>query len=183
MMHKQTQTGFTLVEIMITMSITSVIAGIAVPSYQNMIERHYLKQVLEGLKADMQWARTETIKQNKNIVLSRSAGNLGAWCYGLAIKTSSKSNCDCNITDLSSSGYCDLKRITGDLYKKTTLELAYTQSNSFDSRRGTINAGGVTFSTSNYVARVVFSDLGRVRICTPKPLPTGKTALQEQLSC
>lgn len=182
-MYKKKQVGFTLLEAMITVAIMGIILAFAVPSYQALLERNQLKLVVEGLKLDMQFARTQAFKKSQSVVVSRKAGNLGDWCYGLAITSSSKTNCDCKVSDEAASKYCDIKRVMGDVYTKTNLEVATVLNNTFNSRRGTINAGGTTFSSTHYVARIVFSDVGRVRICTPTPLPSGKTELLSQLNC
>ncbi|MDO9423976.1 MAG: GspH/FimT family pseudopilin [Methylobacter sp.] len=176
-MSRQKNAGFTLLEAMIVVAIMGVLAAIAVPSYQDTLERNRLKQAAEGLKSDMQFARTEAIKKSQSIVVSRKTGNAGAWCYGLAIRTNSKTSCNCDVADTSASNYCDIKRIAGVDFKITNMETALINNNTFSSRRGTISAGGVTFRTAKYAVRVVYSDVGRVKLCTPNPLPTGTTAL------
>lgn len=176
-MNRQKHAGFTLLEVMIVVAIIGILAAIAVPSYQDMLERDRLKQAAEGLKSDMQFARTEAIKISQSIVVSRKTGNAGAWCYGLARRTGSKTSCDCSVTDTSASNGCDIKRVTATDTNTTDMETALINNNTFSARRGTISAGGVTFKTAKYAVRVVYSDVGRVRLCTPNPLPTGTQAL------
>lgn len=176
-MKRQTDYGFTLVEVMIVIAIIGIIAAMAVPSYQDMIERNQLKQAAESLKSDMQFARTEAIKRSQNVVVSRSPGNAGGWCYGLNVN----SNCTCTTV-----GSCAVKTISGsDFSSAVNMDVPGDGVNNgaFDFRRGTIGANGVTFSTSHYAARVVFSSLGRVRVCTPNPLPAGKTGISGYTSC
>ena len=171
------QQGVTLPETVVVMAITAILLGFAVPSYKGMTERHRLRQAAESFKSDLQFARTEALKRSQNIVVSRLTGNDGNWCYGLAVRTASKSSCDCSVTDSSANNFCEIKRIMGGNFAHTNMDTAMINNNTFSFRRGTINAGGVTFSTNQYAVRIVFSDVGRVRLCTPNPLPTGKAAL------
>lgn len=90
-MNRQNNAGFTLLEAMIVVAILGILSAIAIPSFQDTIERSRLKQAVEGLKSDMQFARTEAIKRSQNVHVSRSTGNAGNWCYGLNFGA----NCTC----------------------------------------------------------------------------------------
>jgi type IV fimbrial biogenesis protein FimT len=186
-MNRQENAGFTLLETMITVAIIGIIAALAVPSYQDMIERDRLKQAVESLKSDVQFARTQAIKRSENVIVSRITGNAGSWCYGLARKNPpSKTSCDCTETVTTDNDYCDIKIVSGTGFNTTNMDSA-TGNSTFSFRRGTIGANGVTFSTLHYAARVVFSDVGRVRICSPSttanPMPTGKVGLPDKKNC
>ncbi len=186
-MSRQKSTGFTLIEVMIVIAIVGIIAAMAVPSYQDMIERNRLKQAVESLKSDLQLARTRAIKRSENVIVSRTTGTAGTWCYGLARKNpSSKTSCDCTVTDTTNTAYCDIKIISGTGFSATNMNSASGNS-TIDFRRGTIGNNGVTFSSNKYAARVVFSAVGRVRICSPSttanPMPTGKVGLPGNNNC
>lgn len=173
-MNNKLDAGFTLLEALIVVAIIGIIATLAVPAYQNVLERNSLKQVVESLKSDLQLARVKAIKQSQNIRINRSSGSDGAWCYGLT----AKSACDCTETTPSNSDYCEIKRVLGSQFQPIDMDSASGNS-TFDFRRGTIGANGVTFSSENYTARVVFSSVGRVRICTP----SGTTGLPTYPGC
>jgi len=178
-MNRQKNAGFTLIETMIVVAIVGIVAAIAVPSYKDMLETNSLEQAVESFQSDMQFARTEAIKRSMSVVVSRTTGNSGAWCYGLALN---KASCDCAETDSADADYCDIKIVSGTNFNTTNMDSA-SGSSTFSFRRGTIGANGVTFSTDGYAARVVFSITGRVRICSPDPLPTGKTGLSDKPDC
>lgn len=180
-MNRQKNAGFTLLETMITVAIIGIIAALAVPSYQSMIERNQLKQAVEGLKSDLQFARTEAIKRSKDIIVSRTTGNAGAWCYGLS---ESISSCDCKQATAATTDDCEIKIVSGTGFSTTNM-VSDSGNSTFKFRRGTIFANGVTFNTANYEARVIFSNTGRVRICTPAAanITAGKTGLPGVAVC
>jgi len=151
--------GVTLTELLITVAVLGILTALASPSYQDMLERHRLKEVVESLKADMQLARSEAIKRSTNVTVSKSIGDAGTWCYGLTLSSS----CDCHIID-----DCEIKTVTGTNFSAAVnMDSTSPTDHSFNFRRGTVQAGNVTFSTKNYLSKVIMSNTGRIRICTP----------------
>ncbi|MDD1622201.1 MAG: GspH/FimT family pseudopilin [Methylococcaceae bacterium] len=181
------QRGITLTEVMVVVAIIGILAGLAVPSFQDMLERNRLKQVAEALKSDMLYARAEAIKRSQNIVVSRSPGNAGAWCYGININ----SHCDCTTV-----GSCAIKTVSGSEFSAAVDMIAATISNdsTFDFRRGTVVADTFIFNSSHYSVAVttIVSDnsvagkvaagqtaSGQVILCTP----VGSTGISSYPPC
>jgi type IV fimbrial biogenesis protein FimT len=177
--------GFTLIELLIVIALISVLASITFPAFGGMMQRIHLKSAAVSLQTDIQWARILAIKKSQNILVSRTTGNMGAWCYGLAVKTSSKTQCDCNQSTVNTADDCELKSISGSDYSDVNMATATINNNTFDFRRGTINANGVTLATEDYAVRIVFSDVGRVRLCIPATAnrPTGTIGLPNVPNC
>lgn len=162
-MKRSHNKGMTVTELVVAIAVFGMISAMGVPSFQKMIERNHLKAAAESFKADLLLARTEAIKRSRDVLIARATGNAGAWCYGL----STTAACDCAETSQMAADYCNIKRVSGDAFGETNMNAAAINNNTVDFRRGTIGANGVTFSTNSYSARVVFSDAGRVRLCTP----------------
>lgn len=142
-MKKLRSSGFSLPELMIVIAIIGIIAALAVPSYQDILERNRLKQAVESLADDLKFARTEAIKRSANVTLTLAAG----WSY-----------------TITSAGNT-LKTVQGSQFQGISLDAA--DSVTFSFKRGTASAMGSTLSSAHYDARVIVADVGRVRICTP----------------
>jgi type IV fimbrial biogenesis protein FimT len=193
-MNRQKKAGFTLVEVMIVIAIIGIIAAMAVPSYQDMIERNRLKQAAEGLKSDLQWMRTETIKKSCNLQASFTNG--ATWSYQIFIPPAvagttcavqhvqhgcaAAANTNCNIRVANSTQF------TGVTMGTVAFFSSPTTGAEFDFRRGEAkrsnnnsNNGRVVLSSSNYTVKIVVASVGRVRICNI----SGSDGLSGYLNC
>ncbi|MGZ8928615.1 MAG: GspH/FimT family pseudopilin [Methylobacter sp.] len=168
-MNMQANQGVTLMELLTVIAIIGILASLAVPSYRDMIEKNRLKEAAESLAADMQFTRTEAIKRSTDLRLTLVAGT---WCYGI---DDGNTACACG-----TAGDCAIKAVDGSQFQGITLDS--NNSATFSFRRGTANAMGSTLSSTNYKARVMVGDVGRVRICTPA-LPAGLKGLPGNPGC
>ena len=64
--------GFTIIELMVTVAVLGVLAAIAAPSFQPLIERWQVRQVSEELQSSLYFARSEAIKRGGGIIIQRS---------------------------------------------------------------------------------------------------------------
>lgn len=159
------QTGITLLEVMIVVAILGILAAIAAPSYQEMIERNRLKEAAESLKTDLQWARGEAIKRSQNVTLAFT----GTACYGIAVGATA---CNCTVANS-----CALKVVNATQFNQ--VNWGTLNNVTFESRRGTVvglaaNATLTsTFTTTHYGAGIRINSIGRVEVCSSgsKALP------------
>lgn len=72
--------GFTLVELMITLSVAGVLLAIAVPSFNQMVVANRLVTQANEIVAALSLARSEAIKRNASVTLCRVQDTDGTAC-------------------------------------------------------------------------------------------------------
>lgn len=158
--------GVSLIESLIVIAILAILASVAVPYFQNAVNSNRLKSAAESVYSQIQFARSESIKQDRNLFVTIQGSGTTAWCIGISNTT------DCNCSTANScvfgpTGSQIERNIRGSDF--TAITVATTKAEiEFDSRRGAANGGGSTITitgSSGLNTSVITSTLGRVRIC------------------
>ena len=76
--------GFTVIELMVTLAIAAILASIAAPSFRNMLVSQRIQGASFDLLANLTLARSEAIKQNRNVTLASVSGE-DVWNSGWQI--------------------------------------------------------------------------------------------------
>jgi type IV fimbrial biogenesis protein FimT len=76
-----TEAGFTLTEMVIVMAIVAILMAIGVPSFKYVTTSNRLSTEVNGLLGDLQYARSEAIKEGLPVTVCSS--NSGTDCDGL----------------------------------------------------------------------------------------------------
>ncbi|MCX7111620.1 MAG: GspH/FimT family pseudopilin [Proteobacteria bacterium] len=76
--------GFTLIEMMVTLSILAILTVISVPKFQIFFGNQGIKSATFDLLADLTLARSEAIKRNANVDVK--ADSCGGWQGGWKVK-------------------------------------------------------------------------------------------------
>ena len=65
--------GFSLIELLVTITIASIIAGLAAPSFSKMMNANRIQTSASALQGDMMFARAEAAKRGTSVSLCPSA--------------------------------------------------------------------------------------------------------------
>ena len=69
---KAKQTGFTLIELMFTITVLAVLLGIGVPNFRDFIRNSRMTSAANDLLADLSFARSEAVKRRVPVALCKS---------------------------------------------------------------------------------------------------------------
>lgn len=86
--------GFTLLELLVTITIVGIIMAIAVPSFQNTIQDSRRNAALSEFRESIQLARDEAVARNASLTLCASndgstCSNANTWEKGYVLRTAS----------------------------------------------------------------------------------------------
>ena len=76
-MHNQSEynSGFTLMELMVTIAIAAILVGIAIPSFTSIITSNRLTTSANELVTALNLARSEAVKRGQQVVVSKTGAN------------------------------------------------------------------------------------------------------------
>ncbi len=171
--------GFTLTEMAVTIAVLAILAAIAVPSFQETIQKRRLIGAAEQLYGDLQYARSEAINGDQRVGVYFSFGTT-SWCYGIDDDMTSACNCTATVTNCTVNTVEKVFKSDGFRGVSLASPLGFggtgpSNETGFEPRRGlpmrTINntlAGGtISFSSTSGGINVTLSGEGRVRLCSP----------------
>lgn len=95
--------GFTLIEMLVTLSVIGILLSIGAPSFSNWMKNTQVKAVAESILTGMQLARAEAVRQNVRVQLSltgTSSSATGGWiiCAAPLQYSTAAADAGCNST-------------------------------------------------------------------------------------
>ena len=151
-------TGLSLLELLITLSIVAILAGIGVPRYTRLFQQNQLLALTQQLIESLRMTKQMAISRNQAYYLSLpSSPGSPLYCWSI----SPIANCNC--TDSPVSCQPDIVVVSADLQRIDS------QSNrsqlTFSPLLGSSNGGSYTLTYGHASVKVIVSTLGRVRAC------------------
>jgi type IV fimbrial biogenesis protein FimT len=148
--QKTKPSGFTLVELMITVAVIAILMNIALPSFQNMMRSARIRAAAEAVTNGLQKARGEAIARNKNVEFVLSADT--SWTVqlpgGTVIETRPASEGSADVTRTvipagsSKVTFNNLGRVTANADASASLSKITTSISGVHSMEVDIQNGG-----------------------------------------
>lgn len=157
------QTGFTLMEVLTSISIATILTTVGVPSMQSTLEKRRLSSAAEELYGNLQLMRAQAIRQNRDSFVSFQIDG-DNWRYGLD---------DTAACDTSVAGDCTVhgnpRVVSSDAYRDVTVTQNFTGNvTGFEPRRGlALHSGAATLTSDAGEIRVMLLRVGQLRLCSP----------------
>lgn len=165
------ESGFTLIELMVTISILAIVLSAAFPSYRTFVANAQIRSTAESIRNGLQLARAEAIKRNAKVKFTiASAINDSSWSVGCVTVVA---DCPAVIqSKTASEGSANTIRII----KTGSNTLNFTNLGTTDSTTGQLSRLDID-NTSIPVA--ISADLsvsiqtgGNARVCDPNAAAT-----------
>ncbi len=195
MAHIKMHTGFTLVEMLVTIAILVILMTLAVPSFTSLLASWKLKAVADNIFSGLQLARAEAIRQNTTAVFALEAAT-NNWLvtlsssYDAAVPVT-KSPCDVSVSNYlrrscgEGGGVTNSANFTRVEFSSQGRVSAFSQSATTDASGAvTVVTVGASSPKVDLSAAGVVNSLslrietgGQVRQCDPvTPLPANARA-------
>lgn len=147
------RSGFTLVEVVITVTIMAIISAIAVPQYMASASKLKAQCASKRLATDLDWARTQAIGGSKSVSVSFDFANQSYTLQGVGDLNSSATD---SLIDLRDSPY-EATLLSGSLTAGSSLTFSHLGQADGD---GSVTVG----HASNQITLTITAESGRVEI-------------------
>ncbi len=167
--------GFTIIELMVTLTLFAITMALALPSYQVSLEKRRLTSAAEQLEAFVNFGQLEATRRNEPVTLSYNRVSHYDWCVGVVV---GEDACDCEETVTSESDFCDVDNVPrilantdfhdADLVHK----IEGNNSLTFDPIRGILNDAGDVMTielhtdSRDYKINLMVNTTGDVTLCS-----------------
>lgn len=176
------QSGFTLIELIVTVTVLTILLAAAVPSFVEFFEKSRLRGAADDIATFMASARGGAVKMDRDVAVAFS-GSTEAWCMGAraaanplpAQPVPAATACDCEDAPAECVVDGRVLAVDGSRFEGVTLgatPAAYTVNGKLGTLAPLATQNLTLNSASGRFALVVrFSPLGQSNICIPAGSP------------
>ena len=173
--------GFTIIELMVTLTIAAILLAIGVPSFRSLIQNQRLTTTVNDLFSAINLTRSQALQQGGRVDLAPL--DQTDWSNGWRIFVNKP-----NDTDLTYNSDDQLVFTHGPIPNGITITTAFTDGttqylayNGTGRTRTNANSqtpqlGTITLTQDTQVRRIKLNFLGRPRVCDPAKEPTTCTS-------
>lgn len=163
------QTGFTLIELVVTMVVLVAVSSIAIPAFQTAIGNAQIRTVAESIRDGLQQARVEAIKRNARVKFTLQTNS--AWQVGCVTQTTA---CPTLITQKSASeGSSSNITVAADNYTAVFSSFG-TRDPATPAGLSVVNiTNGQVKAEERKALRVMLAAGGNVKVCDPSVTTVG----------
>lgn len=173
------QSGVTLIELIVTLSVLAILITLAAPSFSGMAERSALRGASDNALGVIAAAREEAIKRDQLVRVDFIKVGTGFCVGAITVPTAATAGCNCTVAaQCTVAAYPESVR---DLHRVTVTGDPVFGSNTgfvIDPKTGTLenfaDSGSIELGTAGgYTTSVRINAMGRASICSPgsKSLP------------
>ncbi|GAB3364769.1 hypothetical protein GCM10027431_05110 [Lysobacter rhizosphaerae] len=175
--------GFTLIELMVTIAVLAILAVMAAPSFADFIDRYRLRGAVDDAVSLVSNARAEAVKNDRDVSIA-FGGTTADWCVGAnaALEPTGGESaqgaipCDCRTVASCQVGGQSLAVAQGTHSRVTVTAASLATSFVFSSKLGVISPLGsanATFTSPSgkYDLRLNVNALGQAGVCVPSGKP------------
>lgn len=170
-MEDTRHSGFTLLELLVTLALVGLLAGLAVPAMGRLLDTARLRSAIEAFSQELQQARNHALTHQQNVYFSLSV-SAHRWCYGWGDLAA----CDCEAGDSEATACRTGSKNNQRVHRRLSTDFPSVELNTtrpaasrtlhFSPLRGTASADSFALRNDAGELHVIVSPLGRVRICS-----------------
>ena len=97
------QSGFTLVEVMLTVVMIALTLALAIPSFKDQVDKRHLTNATEQIVSFVNTTQGIASRTNQVITVSYSRTDANEWCVGATV---GDTPCDCTETESDAADFC-----------------------------------------------------------------------------